>query len=103
MLQILLWHHHIKFGELSETRPALSQRSNPHCWRQVFHTKIIQGKLAAIALAQVGLEDFTIQAQDRWSSVAFLTYIQTSRDQLAQSSQAIARPHTGLLQKTCIT
>ena len=45
---------------------------------------------AASAAAQAGLPDSTIQALGRWSSAAFLSYIRTPRDQLAQFSRTIA-------------
>ena len=45
---------------------------------------------AATAAAQVGLQDSTIQVLGRWSSAAFLTYIRTPRDRLAQFSRTIA-------------
>ena len=45
---------------------------------------------AATAAAQAGLPDSTIQALGRWSSAAFLRYIRTPRDQLAQYTRAIA-------------
>ena len=45
---------------------------------------------AATAAAQAGLQDSTIQALGRWSSAAFLTYIRTPRDHLAQFSRTIA-------------
>ena len=44
---------------------------------------------AATAAPQVGLQDSTIQALGRWLSAAFLTYIRTPRDRLAQFSQTI--------------
>ena len=39
---------------------------------------------ATTATAQAGLEDSVIQALGRWSSAAFLLYIRTPREQLAQ-------------------
>ena len=45
---------------------------------------------AATVAAQAGLPDSTIQALGRWSSAAFLRYIWTPRDQLAQYTWAIA-------------
>ena len=45
---------------------------------------------AATAAAQVGLEDSVIQALGRWSSAAFLLYIRTPREQLAQFTARLA-------------
>ena len=45
---------------------------------------------AATAAAQVGLEDSVIQALGRWSSAAFLLYIHTPREQLAQFTARLA-------------
>ena len=46
---------------------------------------------AAIAAARAGIEDSTIQAIGHWSSGAFLTYIRTPREELAQfTSRLIA-------------
>lgn len=46
---------------------------------------------AATAAARAGIKDSTIQAMGRWSSGAFLTYIRTPREELAQfSSRLIA-------------
>ena len=46
---------------------------------------------AATAAAQAGIPDSVIQALGRWSSQAFLRYIRTPRENLAQHSLAIAR------------
>ena len=46
---------------------------------------------AATAAAQAGLPDSTIQALGRWSSPAFLRYIRTPREELAQFSNSLAR------------
>lgn len=46
---------------------------------------------AATAAAQAGVEDSVIQLLGRWSSAAFLTYIRTPRDQLAQYSRLISQ------------
>ena len=46
---------------------------------------------AATAAAQAGIPDSTIQALGRWTSSAFLEYIRTPREQLAQFSQPLAR------------
>ena len=46
---------------------------------------------AATAAAQAGIPDSTIQALGRWSSMAFLVYIRTPRDQLALYSRAISQ------------
>ena len=40
---------------------------------------------AATAAARAGIKDSTIQAMGRWSSGAFLTYIRTPREELAQT------------------
>ena len=48
---------------------------------------------AATAVAQAGLEDSTIQALGRWSSSAFLRYIQTPRQQLACYTAQLATNH----------
>ena len=45
---------------------------------------------AATAVAQAGLEDSAIQAVERGSSAAFLLYIRTPREQLAQFTTRIA-------------
>jgi len=45
---------------------------------------------AATAAAKVGLEDSTIRKLGRWSSAAFMTYIRTSQDKLAEFSRIIA-------------
>ena len=45
---------------------------------------------AATAAAQAGLEDSVIQALGRWSSAAFLLYIQTPREQPARFTTRIA-------------
>ena len=45
---------------------------------------------AATVTAQVRLQDSTIQALGRWSCAAFLSYIRTPRDRLAQFSRTIA-------------
>jgi hypothetical protein len=45
---------------------------------------------AATAAARAGIEDSTIQMMGRWSSSAFLMYIRTPRDQLADFSRNIA-------------
>ena len=45
---------------------------------------------AATSAAQAGLEDSTIQALGRWSSVAFLVYIHISRTHLAGFTQTLA-------------
>ena len=44
----------------------------------------------ATAAAKVGLEDSTIRKLGRWSSAAFMTYIRTSQDKLAEFSRIIA-------------
>ena len=46
---------------------------------------------AATAAAQVGLPDSMIQALGRWSTPAFLRYIRTPREELAQFSNSLAR------------
>lgn len=46
---------------------------------------------AATAAARAGVQDSTIQALGRWSSAAFLRYIRTPREQLAQLSRTIVR------------
>ena len=46
---------------------------------------------AATAAAQAGIQDSTIQMLGRWSSTAFLSYLQTPRDQLAQFTGTLAR------------
>ena len=45
----------------------------------------------ATAAAQAGIPDSTIQALGCWTSSAFLEYIRTPREQLAQFSQPLAR------------
>ena len=45
---------------------------------------------AATAAAEAGLEDSVIQSLGRWSSNAFLRYIRTPREQLAQHSGVLA-------------
>ena len=47
---------------------------------------------AATAAAQAGIPDSTIQALGRWSSPAFLRYIRTPREHLAQFSHSIVQP-----------
>ena len=47
---------------------------------------------AATAAAKAGLEESTIRALGRWNSTAFLTYIHTPREELAQISQTLAQP-----------
>ena len=44
---------------------------------------------AATAAAQAGVEDSTIKALGRWSSTAFLTYIQTLRQKLTALTPCI--------------
>ena len=44
----------------------------------------------ATAAAKVGLEDSTIWKLGRWNSAAFMTYIRTSQDKLAEFSRLIA-------------
>ena len=46
---------------------------------------------AATAASQAGIPDSVIQALGRWSSPAFLQYIRTPREQLAQFSHSIAQ------------
>ena len=46
---------------------------------------------AATAAAKAGLEDSTICSLGRWNSAAFLTYIRTPREELAQYSLTLAR------------
>ena len=46
---------------------------------------------AATAAAQAGIQDSTIQMLGRWSSTAFLSYLRTPRDQLAQFTGTLAR------------
>ena len=46
---------------------------------------------AATAAAKVGLEDSTICKLGRWNSAAFITYIKTPRDSLAELSRIIAK------------
>ena len=48
---------------------------------------------AATSAATAGLPAHTIQAMGRWSSDAYLLYIRSSRESLAQVSRAIAAPH----------
>ena len=49
---------------------------------------------AATAAARAGVEDSKIQAMGRWSSGAFLAYIKTPREELAQfSSRLISSSH----------
>ena len=68
---------------VARVRSALLEAGIPY--------RIIRGTVsAATAAAQIGLQDSTIQALGRWSSVAFLTYIRTPRDRLAQFSRTIA-------------
>ena len=45
---------------------------------------------AATAAAKAGLEDSVIRTLGRWSSSAFLVYIRTPRENLAQLSRVIA-------------
>ena len=45
---------------------------------------------AATAAAQAGLEDSVIQALGRWSSAAFLLYVRTPREHLAQFTARLA-------------
>ena len=47
----------------------------------------------AIATAQAGIQDSTIQMLGRWSSTAFLSYLRTPREQLAQFTGTLARVH----------
>ena len=44
----------------------------------------------ATAAAKAGVEDSTIRMLGRWSSSAFLAYIQTPREQLAQFTRTLA-------------
>ena len=46
---------------------------------------------AATTAAEAGVPDSAIQALGRWSSTAFLTYIRTPRERLAQLTPALAR------------
>ena len=46
---------------------------------------------AATAAVQAGIQDSTIQMLGRWSSTAFLSYLRTPRDQLAQFTGTLAR------------
>ena len=46
---------------------------------------------AATAAAQAGVEDSTIKDLGRWSSTAFLTYMQTLRQKLAALTSHIGR------------
>lgn len=46
---------------------------------------------AATAAAKVGLEDSTIRKLGRWNSAAFMTYIRTPHDHLAELSKMIAK------------
>ena len=46
---------------------------------------------AATAAARAGLEDSTIRVLGRWNSAAFLSYIRTPREHLAQYSQTISQ------------
>ena len=48
---------------------------------------------AATTASLAGIQDSTIQALGRWSSVAFLQYIRMPKDRLASISVAIARQH----------
>ena len=45
---------------------------------------------AATTAAKAGLEDSTICTLGRWNSTAFLTYIRTPREQLAQLSRTLS-------------
>ena len=47
---------------------------------------------AATAAARAGIEDSTIRTMGRWTSSAFLAYIRTPRDHLAQFSSLLSRP-----------
>ncbi len=46
---------------------------------------------AAMAAAQAGVEDSTIQSLGRWSNQAFLTYIQIPKEQLAPIARILSR------------
>lgn len=46
---------------------------------------------AATAAARAGVEDSTIRMMGRWSSSAFLAYIRTPREQLAQFSARLSQ------------
>lgn len=46
---------------------------------------------AATAAAQAGIQNSTIQMLGQWSSTAFLSYLQTPQDQLAQFTATLAR------------
>lgn len=46
---------------------------------------------AATAAAKAGIEDSSIRMMGRWSSSAFLAYVRTPREQLAQFSANLAR------------
>ena len=46
---------------------------------------------AATTAAKAGLEDSTICTLGRWNSAAFLSYIRTPREQLAQLSATLAK------------
>ena len=45
----------------------------------------------ATAAAQAGIQDSTIQMLGRWSNTAFLSYLRTPREQLAQFTGTFAR------------
>jgi hypothetical protein len=49
---------------------------------------------AATKASACGLNDSTIQMLGRWSSSAYLVYIQTLREQLAFFSAALGQVHT---------
>ena len=46
---------------------------------------------AATTAAKAGIEDSTIRMIGRWSSAAFLAYIRTPQDQLAQFSGLLSK------------
>ena len=69
-----------------EIRKALSQLGLPAEQFAGYSFRI----RAVTAAAQAGLEDSVIQALGRWSSAAFLLYIRTPREQLAQFTTRIA-------------
>ena len=55
---------------------------------------------AATAVAQVGVEDFTIQIFGRWQSAAFLQYIRMPKEKLeAVSSLLVPRAGTSVSQR----
>ena len=90
-----LGHFFFSAGGLPLSKPRFVEQVRSALARAGISTERYSGHSfrigAATAAAEAGVLDSTIQALGRWTSSAFLTYIRTPRERLANWSSSMAR------------